>query len=87
MRDEYDFSKAKRSPYAEHMKPGVKVQTDEIAGLLDELEQETGLIDEETMEEVRREWPALNKEPSASIERRTEIKDQERSLEPPPARS
>jgi len=58
MKDEYDFSKAKRSPYAERMKPGVKAQADEIARLLDELEQEAGRIDEETMEEVRREWPA-----------------------------
>ena len=33
MKDEDDFSKAKRSPYAERVKPGVKAQADEIARL------------------------------------------------------
>ena len=35
-----------------------QLQRDRLAGLLDELEQETGPIDSQVMEEVRRSWPA-----------------------------
>jgi hypothetical protein len=35
-----------------------QLQHDRLAGLLAELEQETGPIDPEVMEEVRRAWPA-----------------------------
>jgi hypothetical protein len=35
-----------------------QLQRDRLAGLLAELEQETGPIEPELMEEVRRAWPA-----------------------------
>jgi hypothetical protein len=35
-----------------------QLQHDRLAGLLAELEKETGPIDPEVMEEVRRAWPA-----------------------------
>jgi Arc/MetJ family transcription regulator len=35
-----------------------QLQRDRLAGLLAELEKETGPIEPELMEEVRREWPA-----------------------------
>lgn len=37
---------------------GRQLQHDRLAGLLEELERETGPIDSEVMEEVRRAWPA-----------------------------
>ena len=37
---------------------GHQLQQDRLAGLLNELEKEAGPIDDEIMEEVRREWPA-----------------------------
>ncbi len=39
-----------------------QLQRDRLAGLLDELEQEAGPIEPQVMEEVRRLWPAPEKE-------------------------
>lgn len=39
MRDEYDFSKWKRAPYAKRVKPEARTQADGIAKFLDELEE------------------------------------------------
>jgi len=58
MRDEYDFSKGKRSPYTERVKPETRAQAAGIARFLDELEQEAGPIDKQVVEEIRHAWPA-----------------------------
>jgi Arc/MetJ family transcription regulator len=41
-----------------------QLQHDRLAGLLAELERETGPIDPEVMEEVRRAWPAPGEKPA-----------------------